>query len=658
MTMRILGTSFALAFYCTTAFAGTVAPSAVTPVQAELVASLHGRLLKVGSTVYARVTVDWQQPECVLDSGAILEAQVVSVAPHTKTTKDSELGLAFTKAQCGGPKMNPFGLMLAAMAAPPGDDGQDALEQSLPILSSAAGAGAAAFTSMHNTNNAALQVKLQIQEFPVIPNMKMGYVAGLRGLTLSVGKGPENSSLLTSKNHDITLDKNTMLLLVPTKGTFPAKAVASAAGPSSPVAPGVSGSDASGGDASAAGVALAPPVQPAQPALDEIDRCAPPQCSVALPAADAIDNGNAAASMSIRNLGYSPRPQRQTDRFDNDDALAYLGPRELLVAFNPHILVTRHFLGRSGSTMRIIRAALVDTESHRVTRTVDWELPDERQYLWPLSDGRALVHVGSELRVYSKGLKVQNRISLDGPLAFVRVTPDGSYVALGILHERHSSELHAKLVDNLGGGEPQEDVHILVLNRNFEVIAKSNSQSGLMAPTLLNEGQAKLKAQPGKVYRIALQTWDNRAQTVARFKSGCTPELTSIAPDLIFLVSCDAFTDGREYRVLRPDGKVVLKGDSTLNEAGHAAEGSADQKAFAVKIVVSSQPLPPGALFSAADFSSEELRVYRATDGKRLLGVRLPAPSSSSDGFALAPDGSQLAVLTLDQLAIYAVPAN
>jgi hypothetical protein len=38
-------------------------------------------------------------------------------------------------------------------------------------------------------------------------------------------------------------------------------------------------------------------------------------------------------------------------KFENDEALAYLGPRELLVAFNPHLLVPRHSLGRSGSTV-------------------------------------------------------------------------------------------------------------------------------------------------------------------------------------------------------------------------------------------------------------------------------------------------------------------
>jgi hypothetical protein len=131
---------------------------------------------------------------------------------------------------------------------------------------------------------------------------------------------------------------------------------------------------------------------------------------------------------------------------------------------------------------------------------------------------------------------------------------------------------------------------------------------------------------------------------------------TSFAPDLILLVSCSRRSQGlHEYRVLRPDGKLALKGAPNLTECGHSAAGSANSDAFVVKTVQSTTPVPPGAAFSAAGFSSEELAVYRATDGKRLLGVRVGEPSSSRDNYALAPNGAQLAVLTREQISVYSV---
>jgi hypothetical protein len=639
--MRMLGLTAALVLCWATVSAEKLAKPGADPIQAELMADLHARLLKVGESVYARVKVEWRSPGCVLKNGAVLEAHVVSVVPSIKPVKASEVGVAFTKAQCGDLKMGPFNLLLSAIAAPPDDSDLGNLSENLPVLGMSGETGQIVLNSMRINKDQISSIYL----LPLIPRMEMGDVYHIKGLKLSVGTGPENSSILTSKDHDVALEKHSLLLLVPAQWT-----IAQPSGEPGTTQP--ESSDPAARISAVAGAAA----PPAPPPVNDIDLCVPPQCNVALPSGNANDAGHAAASISIRELGYSPRPQRDAFNFIHDEVLAYLGPRELLVAFNPHELVSRDAQS-PGSTVRIIRAAVVDTETHRVTHTVDWEMLDRWQYLWPLADGRVLVHVGSELRVYGPGLQIQNRVPLDGPLAFVRVTPDGGFMAVGVLHERHTPELHAQLRENLNG-DPEEDVNILVLNRNFETVAKSTMQSNLMAPILLNEGQVTLSAQSNMRYRISMLTWDNHASVVARFNSSCTPELSSIPPDLIFLVSCDKQNGGREYRVLHANGKLVLKGDSTLNECGHAAEGSANQKAFVVKIVQSILPVSPGAPMSASQFSSEELRVYRAADSKRLLSVRAGPPSLSRDGYALAPDASQLAVLTRDQLEVYSVPGK
>jgi hypothetical protein len=640
MKVRVLGLIAALVLCWATVSAEKIAKPGADPIQAELMADLHARLLKVGEKVYARVSVEWRSPTCDLKNGAVLEAHVVSVVPSIKPVKASEVGLAFTGAQCGNMKMGPYNLLLSAVAAPPEDSDVGNLSENLPVRMMSGASGQVILNSMRVNNDQIAPIYLS----PLIPRMEMGDVYHIKGLKLSVGTGPENGSILTSKDHDVALEKHTLLLLVPAEWII-----------SEPlVEPGTPQPESGEAAARAPAVAMTAAL-PAPPPVNDIDLCAPPQCNVALPSGNASDTGHAAATISIRELGYAPRPQRDAFNFIHDEVLAYLGPRELLVAFNPHELVSRDGQ-RSGSTVRIIRAAVVNTETHRVTHTVDWEMFDRGQYLWPLADGRVLVHVGSELRVYGQGLQVQNRVPLDGPLAFVRVTPDGGFMAVGVLHERHTPELHTQLRENLNG-DPEEDVNIQVLNRNFETVAKSTVQSNLMAPTLLNEGQVTLSAQSNMRYRISMLTWDNHASVVARFSSGCTPELSSIAPDFIFLVSCDK-QNGREYRLLGANGKLVLKGDSTLNECGHAAEGSTNREAFVVKIVQSTLPVPPGAPMSASQFSSEELRVYRSSDSKRLLSVRAGPPSLSRDGYALAPDASQLAVLTRDQLEVYSVPGK
>ncbi len=645
------GLTVALALSSPGAFAAKDAIQTMTPIQAELMADMNARLLSVGAIVYARVTVGWQGTECVLKNGAILEGHVLSVTSYRQNGKTSEVGIAFTRAQCGEPTMGAFELLLSALAAPPQNSDLGILTSPLPFSTSAGHTaaqgwgGIAALGAMQQGAILNLQMDMHLYKFPVTPRMRMGEVDGIKGLKLDVATGPENSSVLTCRGHDVALEKHTLLLLIPARGIFPR-------GPTDPdAARPVAARVARDGPTLPSDV---PAKMAAPPPVDDLDSCVPPQCNVALPPGPVSDGAKPATSISIRELGYAPRPRRTVRDFDQDEVLAYLAPGELLVTFNPHVLVTRHTLGRSESTVRVIRAALIDTETLRVTRTVDWELPDNREYVWPLTDGRVLVHVGSELRVYGEGLNILNRIPLEGPLNFVRATPDGSFVALGLTHERHSPELHAQLAESLDR-EPEEDVEVLVLNRNFETIARSSTQSGLVPPTLLDEGQARVMAQPNMRYRLSMVTWDNQASTLARFNSSCTPELSSLTPDLIFLESCDRQTHVLQYRVLHSNGKLELKGGSNPNDFDHAAKGSTNRYAFVVKTVQSNSLLAPGDHFSAADLSSEVLEVYRATDGRRLLGVRVNSPSASRDGYALAPDSSQLAVLTRDQISIYSV---
>ena len=69
-------------------------------------------------------------------------------------------------------------------------------------------------------------------------------------------------------------------------------------------------------------------------------------------------------------------------------------------------------------------------------------------------------------------------------------------------------------------------------------------------------------------YRLAMSTWDNQTVTLARFVSRCTPELSSVAPDLLFLLSCDAINGATEYRVLRADGKLLCAESQALAKWG------------------------------------------------------------------------------------------
>lgn len=624
----LLGFSFCAAFGQSS---GELVPA---PVQAEFLKHVHVRNLAAGSTLFARVTVDWAGPHCVLRRGAILEATVEG-AELRHGHDNSTLALSFTRAQCNAAESSPMNLVLVAIAEAPLDYSVASnIEFRIPSTLSGGVPGQSGISDspVATIQSPRVQFSGILHRFPMKSQVHNGDVIGIRGMKLEVGTGPNRGSVLSSARTDVSLSAFTQLLLVPASVLF--VAASSAPSPALPQA--------------ADNPEPKPPPPP--PPANTLDICAPPGCAVDLPVAARELVGASSGSIAARPLGYFRPSEKILGDFDNDQTLAWLGPNELLFAFNPRQLIRR--ANGDAGTVRMIRAVLLDASARTIIRAVDWEIRDTQQYLWQVNENRILVHVGDELRVYRSGLEVERTIPLSGPLAFLRTSPNGELIALATVRERHSLELHARLRDETVL-EPEEDVDILILDKTFNTVASGTTVSTLMPPTLLNEGQVKLLAQPSAGYRLAIDTWQNTTATLARFESLCTPQLSSLAPDLLFLVACNLRTRGTDYRVIGGDGKLLLRGSSGPLQVAFEATGNAH--AFALKFVTAVREITPTG-FSPLDLESAEVRVYRARDGKRLLAVRISEPATSRGAFALSPESSQLAVLSGTEIKLFSVP--
>ncbi len=385
-----------------------------------------------------------------------------------------------------------------------------------------------------------------------------GDVIDIKGMKLDLGTGPNRSSVLSATGTDVRLDQYTQFLLVPSSLVFAPSNV--------PV-------QLPSGVAVSSDLSHSKTIPSEFNATNEIEVCAPPGCAVDLPLTSEELQGPSAASIDVRALGYTSRANANLSGFTEDEAMAWLGPRQLLFAFNVHRLIPRAGVANWMATHRIIRAVLLDAQSRTVIRAVEWEVMDSSRYLWPLPADRVLVHVGNELRIYGAQLDLEQTIPLAGPLEFIRMSPNGEVKVVATLRERHSPELHAKLRDELQA-EPEEDVDVAILDSKFKVIAQTSTVSGIEAPTLLNEGQVTLFAQPNNHYRLGLSSWQGTQSTLARFESSCRPELSSIAPDLLFLLTCNIATDRFEYRMLRSDGSQLMHGESNEFVTEEEATGS------------------------------------------------------------------------------------
>jgi hypothetical protein len=566
---------------------------------------------------------------------------LVAAVAHSKSAKTSSLALVFDSAECAGRQVKSLPLTILAVLAP---EQGSALNATAPLneaigVDIAGGSRTEGPGGMRSVTTAAATANMQLsgQEGPAA--ITPGSVVGLRGLKLSVGTGPEGSSVVSATGQDVRLERGYRFFLgsavtAPTEGAT----AKTAATPTSPSA------------SPSLNAAPQPSTAVSNAAADETETCSPPYCSIVLP-----DSSSAApsaeASVSIGELGYAPRVNRQAYEFDHESAIAFLDVGQLLFAFNSHSLVERN---TAEGSPRIIRALLVDLTTMRVTRALDWRVPDDKQFLWQSHENRVIVHVADELRVYGPGLKLEHKTRLNGPVAFLRTSPSGRTIVLGIVHERHSPEMHRQLESALEG-PPEEDVEVMLMDDRLQLMSSWLHSGNVAAPVLSNNGELRLLSSSSEAYRIVEYGWNKQRLNVASIISACTPNLASVSPNLIFVSGCARVTKEKWCRVLRPDGQPILKTSCSFPEIMQYASGSEGGQSFALGVVEATRSMIPGASFKANDLSEGRIAIYRTLDGKRLARIRFSSPAGTEQIFALSPDGRRLAVLSGNRILFYGI---
>jgi hypothetical protein len=616
-------------------------------VQAELVQRLDASIVKIGDPILAKLQVAWKGPACDLRAGAIIQGHVVTQRAHSKTEKTSEIGVIFEKGQCGGRDMEPLFLTVAAVVAPSGYSDNPGVEE-LQSLSSAVGltlngnvTRQGGGNTMRSVSQAADTVYYEPRPDKAPSTLKPGQVVGIPHLAISVGQGAGGASIFSSSGRNVKLSPGTQFVLVPNLRAE--TNLAAEAGTAN-----VTSSNR-----------LPPPAElAASDIANETEVCAASDCSVA-PADSRLDERTHGAPMilPLKGLGYMPRTaDREMSSFGYDASIAYLGPNQFLFTFNPHTLVPRSGTeADSFRKLRLERGVLIDLEKNEIVKTVDWRVPDSGRYLWAIGLDRVLIHVGQELRVYGPGLKLREKIVLGGELAFVQVSPSSEYFAVGVIHERHTRDIHRQL-EEAELREPEEDVEIRLLDSQFKVLTTVTRSSRIAPPVLMNEGEVHISSIGRHRWRIVEDSWAGQRRVLAVATSTCMPRGEGLPGNLLFVLGCDRQTGNRWYRILHGDGKVVLKGWSPSSELEQTAGGNVGSNSFAIRIAETIKSRIPGSVFKPSDMKSARVTIYRARNGRRIFSIGLPDPVTSVQTFAISPREDQLAILSADEIAFYHVP--
>ena len=130
-----------------------------------------------------------------------------------------------------------------------------------------------------------------------------------------------------------------------------------------------------------------------------------------------------------------------------------------------------------------------------------------------------------------------------------------------------------------------------------------------------------------------------------------------MAPDYLFMRSCDLASGVTQYRILGADGKLLFRREADPREVNQEVIGNQGTGIFAIKIIREPDGPAPDLDFEVTGLGLEEVQVYRVVDKKHIFAVNLNDLVTSYGSCVLSPDGTQLGVLSRSQIQIFPLPA-
>jgi len=634
--------------------------SSLVPLQTETLVPLDISRVKIGTRVLARVAQEYKNEDCHLRVGAMLEGHIVQFTNRTRQQKTSSMQIAFDHADCNNHPSTPYKFTIIALIGAFGDPpppGESGLSEGPPLAdvpalamgTNLAPAGhAGAFLRSVETAVELNQYSVVAQHTRNLPSHILpGQVIDAPHISLAVGTGIDNATIISAANTDARIEGHSTLVLLPSSNfallkasTTTPSASASTKAPATSSAPTLSALEAA---------AAAPPPEPP----DETAICSD-NCTVlgAMSSREPTPT-NVSASLPIDALGYAPHDKEKSVSFNHETTLTYLDETHLLCTFDPHHLRTR--TEDTTASVRNIRAVLINPSTHRVERVMEWRVRGDDNYLWKLGSAQILVSTVHELRRYDSDLKLIQTVPIDGAIAWVAASPSNDHIAVAIIKRRYSNTVYAQLHDI--AQPPDEDLEVLLYDHDFHLISATIRSSQNIPPVLSDAGELRVSHVTRGRWKIVQYGWDRVEHDLTTVHSACRPLLAVPEHGLTFITGCMATSGGTWYRMVGPTGHTLLKGESPSDEIAQSAD-AALAGSFAVRLFKAAQPMTVDQPFNRADLTMEEIGIYRSSNGSRLSSIATNDFILAQHSYALSPRGDQIALAGHSSINFYNVKAQ
>lgn len=485
-------------------------------ITTKLLGRIDSRRVADGAPFFVKTISDWKQGHCSIPMGTTLEGRVVKALKRGSGVTREEVDLRFLQIPCPTDDSQEVTPILAAIHGPRKNSNDDMLARQVIMTAFAATAGshsaspgasggaAPAGAPGRRTGTLGRGGFTPMSSSP--ETFRAGEVRDYPSVKLSLPTLASEPTVLTSTG-ELFFDPDARFMVVAhlTPSDVSRRTQVASAGSVS--------TSASGPGMNAKQIPLRSAPKP-MPVL--VENCVSGGC-VTAPDAAAVTAEQAQIEVPLRDLAYRPRTGRTVvGGLEDNAAIAFLGDDQVFITFNMHPLVPRsNTEAERSSAPRQIRGVVVSAADGRRLRVVDWIVPDQGTYLWPLDRGRILVHVGNALIVYGRDFEEQARWEIPGPLAFVTVSPSHTLILAAVMHEKYDAATFRRLADFVGSAEAiQEDCDLIALNGQLEEMSSQRLTQIPALPALLDSGLSLSSRTAIACGRLRRPTGTNMTRTL------------------------------------------------------------------------------------------------------------------------------------------------
>ena len=364
----------------------------------------------------------------------------------------------------------------------------------------------------------------------------------------------------------------------------------------------------------------------------------------------------------VQQFGYKPPGSLPALQGYQLVEMLYVDGRHLLFSFNIPALMEHDVActSQNGNLEHRERAVVVDLQSNTRAMQTEWSLGDYGQFVWPLQNGKFLLRRCANLSKVDANFEEEPIAGAHGAPILLEMSPGGTRLLLEWKEDLHLQERAKVAAGQITNGTPSASVDPRRILADFlkmdplAIMAKSRLDVPAYLP-VLRDGFLEMEGLPHDRWRIDFQPYQGKLQVVTTFRSGCQPGVYSLTDTTFFVDTCNEYFSAKSRQAYDLKGHLLWHDTVDLRSVHPQVAIAQDESVFAIATAKTINYAAPSMLNNLDAEAGQDINVYSAQMGKKLLSVTTTPIYTAGGNFALSPKGDHLAVLQNGAIEIYPI---